>query len=434
MSQVNSSMNGPHTKDPLSGGLRVLVAAYACDPYLGSEAGVGWAALKSISRKHEVFLITGDRNRPGLKRASEEGIMPGNVRIKYISEPHRFHENRMIARLQNWLRYREFIRQVFPIALEWHHSESFDLCHQVTIATWRIPSPLWKMPIPCVWGPVGGAGTIPSVFRPILSPPARFFERIRDIRSMQATHSSGFRQCMENTAVVLAANQETVEHLLPHRGTRPLMKVPIVSLSPGTISLFARTTLPSTSGPLRCFAGGNMIGSKGLAFALKALKISSTRGVNFHYTIAGFGPEVPAMKILAAQLGISDKVLFHDGYSGQDYIDALRRSDVYLLPSFREGTPVSMLEACLAGCYPVVADVSAPGEIVHLCGGRAAPIDSMDGLIEGLADAIAWCSNHRDALPRLATSIAAKVADHFSSERYETTLEEAYRIALGGRK
>ena len=123
-------------------------------------------------------------------------------------------------------------------------------------------------------------------------------------------------------------------------------------------------------------------------------------------------------------------MVFHPGYRGDEYINALQDHDVYFLPSFRESTPVTLLEACLAGCYPVVADTSAQGEIVRLAGGTAVAVDSMDNLVRGLADAIIWCARNRDLLRGIAAKASTCIAEYFSSTRYESTVARAYETAL----
>lgn len=173
-----------------------------------------------------------------------------------------------------------------------------------------------------------------------------------------------------------------------------------------------------------------MEGRKGVSLALKALALVKEAGVDFHYTIGGGGPEIASLRDLASTLGLGDRVEFHPGFRGDDYVRQLQATDVYFLPSFRESTPVTLLEAYLAGCYPVVADTSAQGEIVRLAGGRAVPLETMDSLIQGLAHAVIWCAQHRDELPQLAAASAERVAEHFSSERYDATLKQAYELAV----
>jgi glycosyltransferase involved in cell wall biosynthesis len=377
-----------------------------------------------------VWVLTDIHNKDGWEKATKKCAIPPNVRVKFLRDRSVCSSNRFIAHIQSWLNYFSFNKQVLDAAIAWHREIGFDLCHQVTLAAWRIPSPLCRMPIPFVWGPIGGAGFIPPAFRGMLSLSARQFERARDWQTAFTLRSGNFLDCITKTAVVFAANEETELLLKPYRGSHPMFRLPIASVSPDKIEKFRRPdSVEPRSGPLRLFAGGNIEGRKGVSLALRALAVVADRGIDFHYTVAGGGPEIPALKEFTSRLGLHDRVTFHPGFRGDDYIHALHETDVYFLPSFRESTPVTLLEAYLAGCYPVVADTSAQGEIVRLAGGLAVPANSMDQLVKGLADSIQWCASHRSELLPLACEAANKVAAHFSSERYDRIVEEAYLIA-----
>lgn len=411
--------------------MKILVSAYACNPYGGSEPGVGWAAVCRIATKHDVYVLADIHNKPGWDRASEEGTIPKTVRVRFIRDKASAIRNPFIAHIDSWLSYAAFNRQILDAALDWNQEIGFDLCHQVTIAGWRMPSPLWRLPIPFVWGPIGGAGYIPREFRCILSPQARCFEFARDIQTWLASRSRDFLSCIRESAVVIAANEETEEYLSAYRNNQPLVRLAIASVSPEKASGLRRPSRDTReNGPLRLFAGGYMEGRKGVSLALRALVLVQEAGIDFRYTVAGIGPEIKALRRMAITLGIGDKVIFHEGYRGDDYRAKLWESDVYFLPSFRESTPVTLLEACLAGCYPVVADTSAQGEIVRLAGGTAVPTSSLQGLITGLSRAILWCADHRQELHTMTEQITATITEHFGSERYDHILSNAYMTAL----
>lgn len=407
--------------------MKILVCGYACDPFGGSEPGVGWTAVTRIAKLHEVCVLTDFHNQKGWERGFAEGVVPTNVKVRFLRDKSACSENRLIAHLQSWLNYRDFTRQVLAAAREWHAEENFDLCHQVTIAGWRMPSPLWKLPIPFVWGPIGGAGYIPPAFRKMLSPSARLFERARDLNSWWAAQSQAFRDCIRETSIVFAANEETEIFLQPFRGDRPLVRLPIVSISAEKAAAFRRPEgKDMNGGPLRLFAGGNMEGRKGVSLALRALAKAGARGLDYRYTIAGGGPEIPSLRKLADELGIMANVDFHQGFRGADYIAALQNHHVYFLPSFRESTPVTLLEAYLAGCYPVVADTSAQGEIVRLAGGTAVPLTDIDGLVDGLADALLECDANRERLSVENEKSLAILREYFHSDRYDREIAAAY--------
>lgn len=53
----------------MNGRLKVLVAAYACNPRLGSEEGVGWGWVTAISRLHDLWVFTAEFHRGDIERA-----------------------------------------------------------------------------------------------------------------------------------------------------------------------------------------------------------------------------------------------------------------------------------------------------------------------------------------------------------------------------
>ena len=55
--------------------MKVLATAYACEPGLGSEAGIGWNWTRQIARRHELVLITRENNVEAIERAAAaEGL------------------------------------------------------------------------------------------------------------------------------------------------------------------------------------------------------------------------------------------------------------------------------------------------------------------------------------------------------------------------
>ena len=113
--------------------MKILAVGYACNPYGGSEPGVGWTAVCRIARKNDVFVLTDIHNKPGWDRATEEGIIPANIKVRFLRDRSACSANRLIAHIQSWLNYRAFNRLVLKEAEAWQKKENFDLCHQVTI-------------------------------------------------------------------------------------------------------------------------------------------------------------------------------------------------------------------------------------------------------------------------------------------------------------
>src|SRR4029079_12213074 len=78
-------------------------------------------------------------------------------------------------------------------ALALHAHRTFDLVHHLNITGYREPGYLWKLPVPFVWGPVGGAADIPSAYFPLMGWQDRLFYAGRN--RMNAIQKRALRRC-----------------------------------------------------------------------------------------------------------------------------------------------------------------------------------------------------------------------------------------------
>ena len=389
---------------------------------------MGWDAAVAISERHTCHVITHTANR----QAIERGYTPeANLKFHYFGKEFVWHPSRFVARFQSWLIFQKWQTQLLPFASSLHARHSFDLAHHVTYVTWRVASPLWQLPVPFVWGPIGGTSLLPLEFFGILSTPAKLFEIARQASSFVARRSSAFLNCAANSSVVVAANEETEIFLRRFRPTAPITRLSPVFFSAHQIAVLRDSprATPTRGRPLRLFAGGNLEGRKGVALALEVIAELKRRRIVVKYTFGGHGPELHSLQTLARKLGIEDGVEFHQGFHREDYIRRLKESDVYFLPSFRETTPITLLEAALAGCYPVVADNSGAGEIVQRIGGKAVPAHDRAQIVKQLADILQWCGTHLEECASAASDISAKAAEEFGRPRYVQRIDKIYAEA-----
>ena len=54
--------------------MKVLISAFACTPYGGTENYYGWSAVQCLAKDHDLWVLTSGRNRPDFDRALAEGV------------------------------------------------------------------------------------------------------------------------------------------------------------------------------------------------------------------------------------------------------------------------------------------------------------------------------------------------------------------------
>jgi len=412
--------------------MRILLVAFACHPRQGSEAAVGWRVACVLAQKHRIVVLTHIKQKDDIRKAQAEGGISSAAQFVFIGHPFKWHPNRMIARWQSWLEYARWLKVASGEAASICDEYSIELAHHLTITTWRLPPIRVPPDIPLVWGPLGGAAQFPWHLLKAMSCGAALFEILRNVTSQFLVRNPFLIKGSQRASCVLGASQESVLWMQKLVAPETLvLKLGATFFSDSKIEEFkALIRRRQMDAPLRAFAGGNLIGSKGVDFALRAIKLAKERGVIISYTVASFGPEKSYLEALARRLGILDQVIFHPGFTGHEYPKALLEHSIYLLPSFREGSPGTILEAMLAGQVPVVVKASAQGEIVDARCGFAVEVGSAEKICSGLADALVALS--KDAFLREALSQAAhqKVASEYRSEKFCQLLEEAYQAAF----
>ncbi len=355
-------------------------------------------------------------------------MVPPNVRFFYVGEFKEWHPNRLLARIQEWKEYIRFAKESLPVAQEMHRTEKFDVVHHVTFTTSRVPSLMWQLGIPFVFGPICGNESFPFRLFPILSPIGAAFELSRKTSNVICRFSPGVRRSIRRAAHVFAITQEAEQLMKTLRGSSE----GISQLSPGFYSAakvagFSRFVPgKNVNGVLRLYAAGNLGGQKCIALAFQGLSRVKKRGVDFRYHLGAGGPEIPHLKKLVFRLGLTREVLFGGSMSRELYQQELGNTHVYLLPSMRETVGLTMMEAMLAGCVPIVADNGGPRVAVTEDCGYKIPVSTLNRMAEQIANVIVTIDRDRKIISEKGAEAASRIATRFTEDNYRRTVNAVY--------
>jgi glycosyltransferase involved in cell wall biosynthesis len=412
--------------------MKILLSAFACNPDLGSESKVGWDSARAIGDMKvvdECHVMTHSSGKDAIERLQRAG--EGNhLKFHFFGSPFKYHPNRLLARLQSWLFYRDWQTKALQRASELHCQYGFTVAQHVTYASWRMPPQLWRLPIPFVFGPVGGGAITPKAFKPILGPSGQFFELLRDLTSAASCNFGGLSACCRHSAAVIAADSPTLRFLEQHGAANAKLLCQVFFSQKQSAVFRPRQQLGVRhDGPLKIFAGGNLEARKGTRMALEALaKIKEE--VPFQYTYAVGGSELQAMVQLAQRLGISDRVDFHEGFEGAEYVRRLQESDIFLLPSVRETAGITMMEAMMAGCYPLVLSGTGAGDIVERTGGTAIRAATPEEAIDKIAETLKQCHRNREVTRQRALAAGERVRKLYSEEAYQEVISMIFNEVI----
>ena len=163
---------------------------------------------------------------------------------------------------------------------------------------------------------------------------------------------------------------------------------------------------------------------KGVDVAIDAL----TRLPEIDLVIAGTGSLRGALEAQASRLGLADRVSFLGHRT--DVPALFRRAAVFVLPSRREGLPLSVLEAMAAGVPVVATDIGGTREAVQQeVTGLLVPVDDAGALAAGLYRVL----SDRTGSARRAAAAQTRVRRDFRTERIVRHVTAVYDALLADR-
>ena len=179
-------------------------------------------------------------------------------------------------------------------------------------------------------------------------------------------------------ASAIVANSNGLRELAVQFDAR--FEIPVI---PNGVDLeLYRTDVRSAATP-HLFSVGRIVHQKGLDLAMHAL--AGLKELSWEWRIAGDGPQLDALKLLAQKLGIADRVQFLGWQAREQLIEQYHWSNLFLFPSRHEGMPNAVLEAMASG-LPVIASRIAGSEELVSNGETGFLFPSED--IEALRDAL----------------------------------------------
>jgi hypothetical protein len=157
--------------------MKILFSAYAISPERGSEPGFAARLISELMvRDLSIDVLTSDRYRT---EWDDEWIDNSNVRIHIVSDATHVPFDR--GHFGVYYRYRRWQLRSVEMAQALRGDTRFDLAHHYSWGALHFGSPLSRLGIPLVFGPVGGGSVMNPYLRGQLRAGDQIFEIARAI-------------------------------------------------------------------------------------------------------------------------------------------------------------------------------------------------------------------------------------------------------------
>lgn len=365
-----------------------MISAYACEPDKGSEPGAGWNWAVQVARKHSVVVLTRTNNRESIERELQRNPQP-NMTFLYYDLP---------DFLRRWKKGQRGVQLYYALwqigayhfVKSLHKKEPFTLVFAVTFGTMWLPTLMYKLPAPFIWGPLGGGEGVPRQLWPRLTKKQRIFERVRRLNRYVCITNPWFRPACKKASALIMRTGESVA-CIPKKYRQ---KCKIMLETGVTLEQCDTLGMVHKEQSQTFVVCGRLVGLKLIDIAIRAMKQVVQEFPGATLKIVGDGECERALKNLTEQLEIQKNICFTGRLTKAESIREIQKAAALVVSSGREGGAWVLYEAMMCKTPIVCMDTSGMHILVEPNGGIKLPVADYNTMVQRFADAMLWMLRH----------------------------------------
>jgi len=346
--------------------MKVLLSAYSCSPFAGSEPAIGWNWARCIAAAgHEVVVITRDINRKDIEAVSANDSL-SNPRFIFHDLPAPLPKIYKLP-FGNYVYYTLWQYTAARKVARAHRQERFDRVQHITWGSFRLPSFMGRLGIPFIFGPVAGGEDTPQGLRKGLGFRGRLWDSLRRLSNGIFTLLPPVRSTYSAATEIVGTTPETLLQIPAayRQKGRVQQAVGIDRQSVESLVPANRPVRPRpTRAKLELLYVGRLLPWKGLHLGFRALAKLGERSSSVRLTIVGSGSDEARLKNLVRHLGVGESVVWVPWMKREELIAMYSDYDLFLFPSLHDSGGLAVLEAMTLGLPVLCLDLGGPGVTV----------------------------------------------------------------------
>ena len=409
---------------------RIFVSAYACEPGLGSEIGVGWHWVLEMSKYFDLWVLTRRSNMPNINAWLAENPDFSNINFIYYDLP-------------KWARFwKKGLRGVRLYYILWQFcsnnivkrtmiENNISIFHHLTYgnALWNVSRYGSKQTF--IWGPVGGLETIPENFSRHYDTKCRIIEKFRRFAVACAKLNVGFLYRCKQADIILCKTEHTLKRIPRRFAAKALIftdvAVDVIAHSdsfpvcaPDSCSEMSSTAHNASSNSIdkaiNFISVGRLDAWRGFDLVLEAFALARKQNNLLTLTIVGDGNDKSRLLSIVDKLDISSSVSFTGNVPMSEYKCLMNTADVVVNAALKEGAVTVSFDAVSLGKPLICLDTTGYTRCFSEKYAVIIPILERDVVIDKIKDAMLTLANneqrHQMSLNALNASSSLSWQNH----------------------
>ena len=326
----------------------ILISAYGCEPDKGSEPGAGWNWAVEVAKRHKVTVLTRANNRCSIEKELQVNPRP-NMSFIYYDLPESIKKYKK-GQKGVQLYYALWQIGAYRYVKRLNQQHKFSMVFAVTFGTMWLPTLMYKLNVPFVWGPLGGGEGVPEVLWPQLTKKQALIERVRKINKYICLTNPWFHSACKHASALILRTEDSLNCIpLKYRSKCSMMIETGVSQE----QCDALEQLPKKVGK-DFVVSGRLVGLKLVDVAIRAM----------------------------AEL------------KKEQSIQKIKNAAALVVTSGREGGTWVLYEAMMCKTPIICMDTSGMHILVEDDGGIKLPVADYNTMVKKFAESMLWVLEH----------------------------------------
>lgn len=386
----------------------ILISAYGCEPFIGSESGVGWHWVLEMAKHNKLFVITRENNRSKIEPNLPDEIRE-NINFFYYDAPSFF---RKLKKKEKGLYFYYTVWQIGIIKIIKHilREVKIDYTMHLSFGSFWMPTFLPFFNIPFIWGPLGGGDCVPKSFLKTLP-----FKDCVVQSSRYLLKATSFLNPLivipSKKAVAILARTDDSALTIPKKYRYKVEVILETAMSDDIFNLKKRKHSEKTE----LIYTGRLVPIKNVCSIVMAMNLIPPK-YNVHLTIIGKGPEKEKIHNLIQDSNLSDRVSMLEEIPRAQVLDKLTEADIYLFPSLHEGGSWALMEAMAIGLPVICLDCTGMHTITTNDSAIRIKPNGLKDFIEKVSENVCLLIDNPAKKDLVGQSARKRIEEHFKWE------------------
>ncbi|MGE4287773.1 MAG: glycosyltransferase family 4 protein [Salinivirgaceae bacterium] len=403
-----------------SGKTKLFVSAYACEPGLGSEIGVGWHWVLELSKYFDLWVLTRKSNQNSIELWLKKQVLPGNVTFVYFDLPKklRFWKKGLRGVRLYYILWQKLSNKLVKKTMQ---EQGIRIYHLLTYGNALWPASKYGQQQLFIWGPTGVGDVIPFSFYRHYPLKGQLTELLRTLIKQSLPLNRGFYKRCKNAKLILCKTEASYRSI-PQRYREKALIFTDVAVS-SQLSLKAQTNPVNKSTYINYLAVGRLDAWRGFDVLIEAFALAVKENPFIRLELLGKGSDKSRLQQLIRSKNMEAFIQLSGQVTMDEYYTKLLQCDVVVNPALKEGAVTVAFDSMAAG-KPLIC-VETGGYTHYFTNDYACviPLTNRKRVIDEMAAALLLLSDEKKR--STMGQLAKKQAEQFS---WQKKGEDIYKL------